>query len=120
MEMGPLALSVRCQWNVADRGISPGHQTQYFLIRANRSRGCRHPGGADHTPGHPGTDGRDGCDGVPDEGFTKKLRHVPALLRKTLTYDRGKEMAEHERLAQRLAIQSVLCRSVQPLATRHQ
>lgn len=38
------------------------------------------------------------------EGFTKKLRHAPALLRKTLTYDRGKEMAEHERLAQRLAI----------------
>ena len=28
------------------------------------------------------------------EGFTRKLRHVPALLRKTLTYDRGKEMAE--------------------------
>ena len=39
------------------------------------------------------------------EGFTKKLRHVPALLRKTLTYDRGKERAEHERLARRLAIQ---------------
>jgi IS30 family transposase len=38
------------------------------------------------------------------QGFTKKLRHVPALLRKTLTYDRGKEMAEHERLAERLAI----------------
>jgi IS30 family transposase len=38
-------------------------------------------------------------------GFTKKLRHVPAPLRKTLTYDRGKEMAEHARLAQRLAIQ---------------
>ena len=38
-------------------------------------------------------------------GFTKKLRHVPAPLRKTLTYDRGKEMAEQERLAQRLAIQ---------------
>lgn len=37
-------------------------------------------------------------------GFTKKLRQVPASLRKTLTYDRGKEMAEHERLAQRLAI----------------
>ena len=29
------------------------------------------------------------------QGFTKKLRHVPAPLRKTLTYDRGKEMAEH-------------------------
>jgi IS30 family transposase len=39
------------------------------------------------------------------QGFTKKLRQVPAPLRKTLTYDRGKEMAEHERLAQRLAIQ---------------
>jgi IS30 family transposase len=39
------------------------------------------------------------------QGFTKKLRHVPAPLRKTLTYDRGKEMAEHEQLAQRLAIQ---------------
>lgn len=38
------------------------------------------------------------------QGFTKTLRHVPALLRKTLTYDRGKEMAEHERLAERLAI----------------
>ena len=38
------------------------------------------------------------------EGVTKKLRHVPAPLRKTLTYDRGKEMAEHERLAERLAI----------------
>jgi IS30 family transposase len=39
------------------------------------------------------------------EGFTKKFRHVPAPLHKTLTYDRGKEMAEHARLAQRLAIQ---------------
>ena len=39
------------------------------------------------------------------QGFSRKLRHVPALLRKTLTYDRGKEMAEHTRLAQRLAIQ---------------
>lgn len=38
------------------------------------------------------------------QGFTKKLRHVPALFRKTLTYDHGKEMAEHERLTQRLAI----------------
>lgn len=38
------------------------------------------------------------------EGFTKKLRSVPAVLRRTLTYDRGKEMAEHERLAARLAI----------------
>ena len=61
------------------------------------------PGGADHTPGHPGQDGRDTCHEC-REGFTKKLRHVPALLRKTLTYDRGNERAEHARLAERLAI----------------
>ena len=29
---------------------------------------------------------------------------MPALLRQTLTYDRGKERAEHERLAERLAL----------------
>ncbi|MBX3319526.1 MAG: IS30 family transposase [Nitrospira sp.] len=39
------------------------------------------------------------------EAFTKTLRHVPAPLRKTLTYDRGKEMADHEQLAHRLSIQ---------------
>ena len=53
------------------------------------------------------------------QGFTKKLRHVPAPLRKTLTYDRGKEMAEHEQLAQRLAIQ-IFFAEPQPLATWHQ
>lgn len=39
------------------------------------------------------------------QGFTKKLQHVSTPLRKTLTYDRGKEMAEHARLACRLSIQ---------------
>ena len=38
------------------------------------------------------------------QGFTKKLQHVPAPLRKTLPYDRGNEMAEHARLAKRLNI----------------
>ena len=38
------------------------------------------------------------------QGFTKKLRQLPAALRKTLTYDRCKEMAEHERLVHQLAI----------------
>jgi IS30 family transposase len=48
----------------------------------------------------------DGTDTVSArQGFTRKLKPVPAPLRKTLTYDRGKEMAEHERLAHRLAIQ---------------
>jgi transposase, IS30 family len=37
-------------------------------------------------------------------GFTKKLQHMPTLLRKTVTGDPGKEMAQDEPLAQRLAI----------------
>ena len=38
------------------------------------------------------------------QGFTKKLRHVPTLLRKTVTGDPGEEMAQDEPVAQRLAI----------------
>ena len=38
------------------------------------------------------------------EGLTRKLKRVPTALRKTLTDERGKEMAEHEWLAQRLVI----------------
>ena len=48
------------------------------------------------------------------EGFTKHLRHVPALLRKTLTYDRRKEMAARERFAQRVAIQVFFADSQSP------
>jgi hypothetical protein len=32
------------------------------------------------------------------EGFSRVLNGVPELLRKTLTYDQGKEMSEHARL----------------------
>ena len=46
---------------------------------------------------------RDGTDArSAREGFTQNLRPVPALLRKTLTYDRGNEMAE--RLAMRVFV----------------
>ena len=38
------------------------------------------------------------------EAFTRKLRHVPACVRKSLTYDQGKEMAHHEQLSKRLKI----------------
>lgn len=38
------------------------------------------------------------------EGFTRKLRRVPPCVRRTLTYDQGKEMARHEELARRLRI----------------
>ncbi len=39
------------------------------------------------------------------DGFSRKLRRIPASLRKTLTYDQGKEMARHEELARRVHIQ---------------
>jgi len=38
------------------------------------------------------------------EGFTRKLRRVPACVRKTLTYDQGKEMARHAELARRTGV----------------
>ena len=37
--------------------------------------------------------------------FTQRLRHVPRCLRKTMTYDRGKEMSLHEELAKAVKIQ---------------
>jgi len=37
-------------------------------------------------------------------GFTKAFRRVPEHLRKTMTYDRGKEMAQHEKLTSRTGV----------------
>jgi hypothetical protein len=47
-----------------------------------------------------GTDGESAY-----QGFRKKLRQVPVSLRHALTYNPGKEMAEHERFAHRPSIQ---------------
>lgn len=47
-------------------------------------------------------------------GFTKQLWHVPAPLGKILTYDQGKEMAEHEPLEWRLAIRMFLAEPYSP------
>jgi IS30 family transposase len=43
------------------------------------------------------------------EGFTRRLRTVPASLRKTLTYDQGTEMALHGVLAKRLRMDIYFC-----------
>lgn len=52
----------------------------------------------------------DGCDAQSAlEGFTKRLRTIPASLRKTLTYDQGTEMALHETLAKRLKMSIFFC-----------
>jgi IS30 family transposase len=39
------------------------------------------------------------------KAFERQLSRIPRKIRKTLTYDRGKEMAEHKKLAQRVKIQ---------------
>jgi len=41
--------------------------------------------------------------------FVRAFRSLPPTLRKTLTYDRGKEMAEHERLAAAAGIRVFFC-----------
>jgi IS30 family transposase len=38
------------------------------------------------------------------EGFTRRMRTLPSGVRKTLTYDQGREMARHQELARRLNI----------------
>ena len=43
------------------------------------------------------------------QGFKRKLVAVPPGYRKTLTYDQGSEMAEHDRLTKRLGIQVYFC-----------
>lgn len=43
------------------------------------------------------------------EGFTRQMKHLPAFLRRSLTYDRGLEMACHPELARRLKIDIWFC-----------
>jgi len=43
------------------------------------------------------------------EGFTRQMRRMPAFLRRSLTYDRGLEMACHPELARRLKIDIWFC-----------
>jgi IS30 family transposase len=48
----------------------------------------------------PGLDSRSVC-----QGFARKLRAVPQPLRKSMTYDQGREMARHELLGKKLRLQ---------------
>jgi IS30 family transposase len=43
------------------------------------------------------------------EGFTRQMKRLPAFLRRSLTYDRGVEMACHPELARRLKIDIWFC-----------
>lgn len=48
------------------------------------------------------------------DGFSRRLREVPASLRKTLTYDQGSEMALHKLLAKRLRMEVYFCDAHSP------
>lgn len=48
----------------------------------------------------PGLDSRSVC-----QGFARKLQAVPQPLRKSMTYDQGREMARHELLSKKLRLQ---------------
>ena len=43
------------------------------------------------------------------DGFTRQMKRLPAVLRKSMTYDRGSEMACHPELARRLKIDIWFC-----------
>jgi transposase, IS30 family len=43
------------------------------------------------------------------EGFTKAFARVPEIIRKSLTYDQGKEMARHKELAQKTGLKVYFC-----------
>jgi transposase, IS30 family len=48
------------------------------------------------------------------EGFTQRLRSIPAELRRTLTYDQGSEMAMHKTLSKRLRMDIFFCDAYKP------
>ena len=43
------------------------------------------------------------------DSFTRQMKRLPAALRKSMTYDRGSEMACHPELARRLKIDIWFC-----------
>jgi IS30 family transposase len=48
------------------------------------------------------------------DGFTRRLRHIPPSLRKTLTYDQGSEMALHKHLSKKLRMDIFFCDAHSP------
>jgi IS30 family transposase len=48
------------------------------------------------------------------EGFSRQMKRLPAVLRKSMTYDRGSEMACHLELARRLKIDIWFCDPLAP------
>jgi len=51
----------------------------------------------------------DSTAGAALEGFTRQMKRLPVALRRSMTYDRGSEMACHPELARRLKIDIWFC-----------
>jgi IS30 family transposase len=50
------------------------------------------------------------------EGFTRQMKRLPVALRRSMTYDRGSEMACHPELSRRLKIDIWFCDPHAPLS----
>ena len=82
----------------------PGHWDGNLIKEATQCFGCRYPGGADDTPGPPGQDGPGGCEECPGWLHEETPLRVRAVAENPDVRS-GPRDAEHEHLAQRLAIQ---------------
>jgi IS30 family transposase len=54
------------------------------------------------------------------EGFSAALNSMPLAMRKSMTYDQGREMARHAEITQQNRGGDLLLRPAQPLAARQQ
>ncbi len=54
------------------------------------------------------------------EGFSAALNRMPLAVRKSMTYDQGREMARHAEITQKTGCGDLLLRPTQPLAARQQ
>ena len=104
--------------DVATRTV-PGHGEGDLITGRSQWLGRRHPGGADDTPGSPGTDGGKRCGECPP-GIHKEApaRARPAAQNPDLRSGQRNGRARAPGGAAQHP--SVLCRSVQPVATGHQ
>ncbi len=52
--------------------------------------------------------------------LTQHVGKLPVALRRSLTWDRGLEMAQHKSFTVETEVESLLLRSAEPVAARHQ
>ena len=83
---------------VQDR-VQAGHWEGDLIMGAGEPVGDRHAGRAHHPVSDPaGVPGRDRDHRRVRQAITDALESVPAGLRRTLTWDQGKELAQHQQI----------------------